>query len=344
MSVGTTGMTVRALAPADMPAVDALLLTDPAALLYHSRNYARFLSNLLGCADDTLVAEEGGVVRGVLPLMHIHTPYGALYNSMPYYGSNGGPIASTEGAAAELISAYNDLVTAPGVLGGTVIANPLAGGTLAGVVGNYSDHRIGQWTELGGDILAKIDPTARRNVQKASRTGMEIVSDAGAMDRLYELHLENMTAMGGNAKGRRFFDLVDGHFRYGSDYEIYTARKAGRIIAALLLFYYNETVEYFTPAIQESERSDQPLSLIAVTAMNDAAARGFRWWNWGGTWPSQAGLYRFKKKWSTMEQRYDYAVQLNDESLLTWPAARFAKEMPGFYAVPFSALHSGGAG
>jgi hypothetical protein len=77
--------------------------------------------------------------------------------------------------------------------------------------------------------------------------------------------------------------------------------------------------------------------------MNDAAARGYRWWNWGGTWPSQTGVYRFKRKWSTMEQRYDYAVQLNDHSLLDWPPARFASEMPGFYAVPFSALRSGDA-
>lgn len=342
MSVQTTEIATRAMTPADAVACDEVVLREPSALLYHSRKYAGFLAELLGCRDATLVAEEGGTVRGVLPVMSLDTAHGPLYNSMPYFGSNGGPIASTPAIAAELVSAYNRMVTEPGALGGTLIANPLSGGNVNGVMHNFGDYRIGQLTELGDDILSRIDPTARRNVQKASRAGMEIGSDRGALGRLYDLHCENMAAIGGNPKTRRFFELLEKHFAYGADYEIYAARKDGGTIAALLLFYFNQTVEYFTPVIEESHRPEQPLSLIALTAMNDAAARGFRWWNWGGTWPSQTGVYRFKRKWATLEQRYEYYVQLNDQRLLGWPAGRFAQELPGFYAVPFSALRAGG--
>ena len=41
------------------------------------------------------------------------------------------------------------------------------------------------------------------------------------------------------------------------------------------LFYFNQTVEYFTPAIDSKYRSLQPLPLILITAMTDASIRKY---------------------------------------------------------------------
>ncbi len=72
--------------------------------------------------------------------------------------------------------------------------------------------------------------------------------------------------------------------------------------------------------------------------MADASRRGFEWWNWGGTWESQVGVYRFKKKWGADERRYDYHIQLNDASVLSWPREKILETFPNFYVAPFSAL------
>ena len=109
-------------------------------------------------------------------------------------------------------------------------------------------------------------------------------------------------------------------------------------MAGLLLLYFNKTVEYITPAIDADYRSLQPLSLILVEAMTDASRRGFIWWNWGGTWNTQMGLYRFKKKWGALERGYDYYTQLNDLSILEWSREKILEAFPNFYIIPFSAL------
>ena len=80
------------------------------------------------------------------------------------------------------------------------------------------------------------------------------------------------------------------------------------------------------------------MSAILKTAMEDAGKQGYKRWNWGGTWASQTGVYRFKRKWGAVDKRYDYYIQLNDESMLSWSQEKILKSFPGFYVLPFSAL------
>src|SRR6185295_10454956 len=96
-------------------------------------------------------------------------------------------------------------------------------------------------------------------------------------------HRAAILAKSGLPKPDRFFDLVAACFTYGRDYDTYIARLDGRPVAGLLLFYFNDTAEYFTPVVQPEYRAMQPLSLIIWQAMRDAVARGMRHWNWGGT-------------------------------------------------------------
>ena len=49
------------------------------------------------------------------------------------------------------------------------------------------------------------------------------------------------------------------------------------------------------PVVNSEARSLQPTSAIIYFAMNDTRERGFKLWNWGGTWASQDGVYKFKK-------------------------------------------------
>lgn len=334
---------VRRFAPSDAKAFDEFLRTHETSLLYHSSAYAGLIAEHLQAENATLVAWDGGGIAGVLPMLRLRTQHGSVYNSMPYYGSNGGVIASSEAARAALVREYRSILQERETIAGVVIGNPLDGGEVGDdIPRTFDDSRIGLLTELdGGDVLERIDSTARRNVQKAQRSNVEVFHDAAAFERLYELHVVNMTAIHAPPKTRSFFDAIGRHFRYGDDYRVYATRKNGRITAALLVFLFNRTVEYYTPAIDEEFRSDQPLSLLCVTAMRDAASRGFRWWNWGGTQVSQTGIYRFKKKWSTLERTYHYAIQMNRPDMLEWPGSRFREEFPGFYVVPFAALRQG---
>ncbi len=337
-------MRVDVLQPTQREAYDQFLLEHPWSLLYYGSRYKDFLKALLGCGEEYLVALEGDAIRGVLPLMYMENSAGRVYNSLPYYGSNGGIVADEPAAKALLLNAYTAIAHSGRTKSSTVIGNPLAQDEAISVDYNYIDHRIGQFTSLvfQGDIMeglmARIDASARRNVKKAFREGVTVEVDHTQMGRLREMHQENMRSIGGLAKTDEFFTLVPEHFQPRQDYDVYLAKWEGQIIAGLLVFYFNRTAEYFTPAVVGDNRTVQAMAPILATAMTDAARRGFQWWNWGGTWLTQEGVYRFKKKWGAIEQNYTYRTQLNDASILGWPQEKILKTFPNFYVVPFSAL------
>jgi hypothetical protein len=321
---------VIAVEEAGGAAPDELLLRHPGSLVYGSARFRALLVALLGARDRSLVAVEGGEVRGMLPLLEL----GGVLNSLPFYGSNGGVLADTPEAERALVEAYADLTLSAGTLAATVVENPFAP-VAARYPATHADGRIAQWSDLPA---AGIEPSAQRNVRKAHRSAIVVEGDPTAFDRLYELHAENIGALGGRAKPPEFFRLLPRHLEHERDFELYVARLEGRVVAALLVLSFNRTAEYYTPAIEHAARPLQPLAALLDTALADAAARGLERWNWGGTWNAQEGVYRFKRKWGARETRYRYHVQVNDRSLLEASPSELAGRFPGFYVAPYDAL------
>ena len=325
---------------------DRFLLSYPETLFYHCSKYKDFLKDLLGCEEDYLLAIEGGNIRGALPLMYLEREGKRVYNSLPFYGSNGGIVGDDPLARQALVNAYTAIARSETTISSTITTNPFARPDASGLPHNLTDSRIGQFTNIGfssahrEQIMAAIDSSARRNISKAAREGITVTIDDSQLGRLCEMHQANIAAIGGIPKTEKFFNLIPKRFAPGRDFDLYVAKKEGLVIAGLLLFYFNKTVEYITPAIDADFRTFQPLSLILIEAMTDASKRGFAWWNWGGTWNTQMGVYRFKKKWGADEQGYDYFIQLNDASVLEWPREKILGTFPNFYVMPFSALQT----
>ena len=335
---------IERLRPQGAGSYDQFLRRHPEALFYHSSKNKEFLKSLLECEEHYLLALDGDRICGALPLLFMESQGKYVYNSLPFYGSNGGIIADNALAYCELAGAYKEIAGRESTISSTIISNPFAQRDSEDLPHNLTDYRIAQFTEIEfagnhrAEIMSRIDSSARRNVTKATREGVNVKIDDSKLERLREMHQANMNAIGGMAKADQFFSLIPRHFVSGRDFDLYVAEKDGLVIAGLLLLYFNETVEYVTPAIDAEYRTFQPLSLILIEAMTDASRRGFRWWNWGGTWSTQMGVYRFKKKWGAAERHYNYYVQLNDSSILEWSQERILDTFPHFYVAPFSAL------
>jgi len=336
-------MRIERLTAEMVPGYDQYLIRKKHSLLYYSSKYKDFLKGLLGCWDEYYVAMEGDEIRGSLPLMYTEIGSDRVYNALPYYGSIGGILADNKDAYDALVGTYNDIASNTTTLSATLISNPLAEHKLTGITHNFTDHRISQITSLSDkeEILRRIESSARRNVKKALREGVSVEVEHDRLDRLCEMHQKNIKEISGMPKSERFFSLVSESFLPGDDFDVYVAKLDGAVIAGLLVFYFNKTVEYFIPATDNEFRSIQPLAPILSKAMTDAARRGFVWWNWGGTWESQTGVYRFKRKWTAEEGRYYYYTQLNDDSLLDWTPENILETFPDFFIVPFSELKRG---
>lgn len=320
----------------------------PDAMLYHSCRYRSLLLDLLGCRCDTLVAHSGDDIQGVMPLMSTKGSYGRVFNSLPFYGSYGGVLATNADAVRALWRGYQDLLAGADVCAGTVVANPFCsdqrcyGDAPAGMI----DHRLLQYSALdsGADfparLLARIDSSSRRNIRKAERDGVKVVVDEAQIDFLANCHISNMQEIGGKPKSRAFFDSLASHFRPGRDYRLYVGKIDEVTVSALLLFYYGDYVEYFVPVTIQEHRNAQPMALILFQAMCEAAREGYRIWNWGGTWESQTGVYRFKKKWGGSERGYDYLIKVVDPHFLEYADQdELVASYGDFYVVPFRLLN-----
>lgn len=318
-------------------AIAAFVSSHPEGLIYYSPAFRRYLLAVAGGECRSRIALDDGHVAGVLPLLIKDGPFGSVLNSLPFFGSNGGVLAATAEAEAALVAEY-DRVAATATVA-TWIAHPFM--DTATPRHDLTDERIAQWTTLtpGGVLPDAVESSARRNVQKAQAAGVTARESAEALPFLEATHRANMAAIGGRAKPPAFFSQL-ATMTYGQDWRLHVAEQDGAALAALLTFEASKTVEYVMPAVVESARALQPTAVILAAAMADAAARGFTRWNWGGTWLTQEGVYRFKKKWGANERRYRYYVALADDSLRRRSAAELSAAYPWYFTLPYDQLVS----
>jgi hypothetical protein len=334
-------VSVEAWSPQHEPAITALVAAHPEGLIYYSPAFRRYLLAVAGGECRSLLAFEGDRLTGVMPLLAMSGPYGTVLNSLPFFGSNGGILSTTSAAEAALLAEYDRV--AAGVAVATWISHPFMDTVIP--AHQLTDERIAQWTTLAdGDLPGGIESSARRNVQKARAEGVTVREAPEALPFLESTHRENMAAIGGKAKPASFFSSLSSAMTAGRDWRLHLAERNGESLAALLTFEAARTVEYVMPAVIESARTLQPTAAIIATAMADAAARGFTRWNWGGTWLTQEGVYRFKKKWGADERRYRYYITLNDTNLRRRTAAELSAAYPWYFTLPYASLDSQEAG
>jgi len=336
---------------------DDFLKEDPNTLFFASNRYRLLLREFLKAEDRyLLLVDYDNKIKAALPLfIKQNQQFGTVINSLPFYGSNGAAICpgGNELFKNELLTAYKDLLKETDCAAATLISSPFEQNNEIYeniLEPTFIDKRIGQLTplpkacdDLDDRLMSMYHQKTRNLVRKAAKYGFNVSADptSEAIDFLIEVHRENMLEIGGITKPDSFFRLIPEFFEYGAHYRIYCAYKGKEPCAAMLVFYFNRTVEYFTPVVKKEYRSEQPLSLLIYRAMAEAVNEGYSWWNWGGTWISQEGVYHFKKRWGTEDKPYFYFVNLRSNSLLSVSSSELLKEYPYFYVVPFDRIQIG---
>ncbi len=318
------------------------------SLLYTDHKYLTLLKEHLSCDVRYLIKYEGSNITLAMPYAVKDSEFGKIYNSLPYFGSNGGVIGSgaSKELKLELVNKFFSLAEEDSALSAVLITNPLSEDDeffMKNIECSYTDERIGQITSLPNVfdedlLLSKFSNPRPRNIRKALKENVSVLKqNIEGIDFLYQTHFENMSSIGGTPKKHSFFKNIPKYFQ-DSEWNIYTAIHNSKPIAALLVFYFNQTVEYFTPATLSEYRNYQPMSLIIFEAMKDAIKRGQKNWNWGGTWLSQTGVYDFKKKWGAIDYPYHYFIKVYDDDLGKYSKKTLNDHFYGFYTIPYEKL------
>lgn len=343
-------MNVGQLNSAEAGAWLAKCLPDHALGLYTSSPFLAFLQRVVPGASVHWLSANGprGPV-GVLPIALADAGGWRVGNSLPFYGSHGGPIIQpglnpeeSQAVQAALWQALDQWAVQQHCAAVTVVEHPFRpiDAALAGQAG-YAvvDERLGMVKPLVGGssreaVLAGCHLKLRNAIRKGDRLGLTVreANDTATLQWLQRVHEASISAMGGRAKPWAVFEQLVHHLPMGQASRVFAAFQGGQPVAAVLMLMTDgTTAEYFTPVVEPSHRDLQALPSLLATVMAQLAGEGFVWWNWGGTWPSQEGVYRFKQRWGGEERPYRYFAKLYRQELKQQPMAELQALFPYCY-------------
>lgn len=322
------------------------------SMFFHSVPYKKMLEEFLSVKSFFLIAKENERIIGALPLfLKKNEEYGNILNSSPFIGSNGGFITDSHldfmkqrEIKQNLLQNVYELADTENCILSTIISSPFDRDMIFYedfVKYSYRDYRVSYIKHLNysfnspeESILKTVDKRCRNTITRSMKNLEYEYSDD--FETLFTLHRKNMEGKGA-FKPWIFFKAIKKYFS-PDQYELTYALQDGKRVAGLLVFFFKDTVEYFTPAFNDDFRKEQPTSFLIFHSMKNASQKGFKYWNFGGTrLPSQTGVASFKKSWGSFEYPYYYYTirHQDSEKILKLSSDVISEHYRWFYVIPF---------
>jgi CelD/BcsL family acetyltransferase involved in cellulose biosynthesis len=317
------------------PRWDAFVLASPGATVFHHSGWLAALEREYAQRPLALACEEpDGTLSGVLPLMVTRglplgiggASAGRRLSSLPRT-----PVAGPLGASEAVLRTLVEAAIAHAQAAGLRLQLKQATGTLDDVVPGL---RGGPWRTSYLKPLPD-DPDRLRfgnsrnharigwSVRKAQREGLR-VRDAGREADLrawYRLYLDANRWRGLPSRPYRLFRAAWEHLRPGGFLRLLLVHReqSGRecLLAGSLLLMLGDTVFYAFNGRRREALPLRPNDLLQWHAMRDAAAAGYRWYDFGEVGEGNEGLAAFKAKWGTQTRtlmRYHAPPLPHDET------------------------------
>ena len=92
------------------------------------------------------------------------------------------------------------------------------------------------------------------------------------------------------------------------------------------------------PAYDPQQKNTQSTSLLIWESLQTSLKKTMSYYNFGGTWPNQPELYRFKRGWNTTDFLYNYYIFCDIERIKNIDKSDLMKEFSNFYVVPYDKI------
>jgi CelD/BcsL family acetyltransferase involved in cellulose biosynthesis len=165
-------------------------------------------------------------------------------------------------------------------------------------------------------LLAGCSKMHQRNVRKAQQAGLVVdqVTSAAGLRHFYRLHTLTRRRLGVPTQPWRFFEAIRRHVLAPGLGFVLVAYHGGRPCAGAIFLAWKDTLVYKYGASDPAYWAYRPNHLIFWTAIQWAAARGFRRLDFGRSDFDGQGLRAFKAQWGATERPLLYA-HLGSEAL-----------------------------
>jgi len=291
-------MRIRLADNADQSSWDAYVLRHPQGLAYQMYAWKKAVEQAYGFRGAYLLAEEQGVVCGVLPLIHLKAPFlgGGRFVSLPYCDA-GGVIADDPVIGNALVTSAEALTREKHVRGIELRQSSPLNATLP----RYRLHtgKVRMVLVLPGDsdrLLAGLKSKLRSQLKKPLRDGLTVrLGGADLVDEFYQIFAENMRDLGSPVHSKGWLQAVVGHFGERARIGVVYTPEGFPVAAGVILLHPRTVSVPWASSLRRFNRLN-PNMLLYWSFLAFAADGGFAQFDFGRSTPAE-GSYRFKEQW-----------------------------------------------
>lgn len=304
-------MPIRVLTPAVRSRWDAFVEQHPDGTFFHKSGWQPVLEQSFGHATRYLYMDHGGVVTGVLPLVHVKSwLFGSALISTAFC-VYGGPLANDADTATALRAAAvaeMEQLRADRV---EFRFRQDSGAEWLQVANRYATFRKPIDSDADKNLLA-IPRKQRAVIRKTIDGGLVAECDA-TVDRLHRVYGESVRNLGSPVFPKHYFQALMAEF--GDQAEILTVLDRGSPVASVLSFFFRDEVLPYYGGGTTSARSSGANDFMYWQVMRRAGERGCHLFDFGRS-KMGTGAYAFKKNWGFTPEPLIYEFKLRNGNLL----------------------------
>ena len=300
-----SSLIVRTAGLAD-PRLEAYVRAHAGATFFHLPQWSGAVERGCGQRAHYLLAEQGGAVRGVMPLTEIRSRLFGNALVSAGFGTGGGALADDANAAQALAAAAWDRAQSLGCGSAELRGGAVPAGWQAseGVYAAFARDL----PETGDALLESIPRRQRAEVRRA--LGFALESSAGTdrrhRDAHYRVYCESVRNLGTPVFPRSLFEAALDAF--GDDADIVVIWKDGRPLASLLNFYFRGVCQPYWGGGTRAARQWRANDLVYYEVMRRAILRGCTRADFGRS-KLGTGPHARKRIWGFEEVPLVYAVR-----------------------------------
>jgi FemAB-related protein (PEP-CTERM system-associated) len=279
---------------------DEYVAAHRGASAYHAPVWLDLIHRAFGHDTKYLVAESGGAVRGVLPLVFFKSRlFGRFTVSVPFV-NYGGVLADNEEAARALLERAIEETRRTG---GTHLELRHCGEQMFRELAPKR-HKVAMELSLASTSEQQwqaLDRKLRNQVRKAEKSGL--VAEEGGVELLpafYDVFARNMRDLGTPVYGINFFREVLSALPDRS--RVLCIRHEGRPVAASIVHWHGSRIEVPWASALREFNPLCPNVLLYWTMIQQAIGRGCTTFDFGRSTPNE-GTFQFKKQWGAVPRQ-----------------------------------------
>ena len=287
-------MEVRLLTEQDYVAWQDYVANFPHAGFFHQIGWLKVVVDTYGHKPLYLIAEDGGAVKGVLPLFFISSPIFGRFLASDVFTSYGGVCADNEQVASSLMEKAKELAKSHNVEYVEVKnLKPLNSINAEWKKKNVYCTLMLDLKPGANEIWKAWRGETRTHVRKAIKSNVVVESGHHLYDEFYKLAAIFMRRVGTPIHSKKFYSNILKHF--GEAANIFVAKINGEIVSATFTASHKNIIQAYANVSLLEYRTKNPNQLLCWEIIRHACEKGFEYLDFGRS-TYDSGTFSYKKQ------------------------------------------------